>query len=168
MKTYKIVVLGDFGVGKTSLIRRYVLDEFSEAYRATIGVHIYKHLDSLEGDDLEVSLVVWDIEGAPLPGEQTRRYIVGASGAVIVGDLTRDDPFPAMWQAADMFEEVLPGRPLCLALNKSDIASVKSPETVKRMARRYDCSVFETSARTGDAVNTMFRALARSILSLGL
>ena len=168
MKTYKIVVLGDFGVGKTSLIRRYVLDEFSEAYRATIGVHIYKHEDTLDGDDVAVSLVVWDIEGAPLPGDQTRRYIVGASGAVVVGDMTRDDPFSAMWQAADMFEEVLPGRPLCLALNKSDIADVKSPETVKRMARRYDCSVFETSALTGDAVNTMFRALARSILSLGL
>ncbi len=168
MKTYKIVVLGDFGVGKTSLIRRYVLDEFSETYRATIGVHIYKYGDTLEGDGLPVSLVVWDIEGAPLPGDQTRRYIVGASGAIVVGDLTRADPFSAMWQAADMFEEVLPGRPLCLAFNKSDIASVKSPETVRRMAHRYDCSVFETSALTGDAVNTMFRTLARSILSLGL
>lgn len=170
MKTYKIVVLGDFGVGKTSLIRRYVLDEFSEAYRATIGVHLYKHADTLTavGEEQPVSLVVWDIEGAPLPGEQTRRYIVGASGAVIVGDLTREDPFSAMWDAADMFEEVLPGRPMCFALNKSDMATVAHPETVKRMTRRYDSQVFETSALTGDCVSPVFHALARSILSLGL
>lgn len=170
MKTYKIVVLGDFGVGKTSLIRRYVLDEFSEAYRATIGVHLYKHSDTLTAGigSQPVSLVVWDIEGAPLPGEQTRRYIVGASGALVVGDVTRADPFTAMWEAADMVEEVLPGRPICFALNKSDMAEVAHPETVNRMTRRYDASVFETSALTGDSVAPVFRALARSILSLGL
>lgn len=170
MKTYKIVVLGDFGVGKTSLIRRYVLDEFSEAYRATIGVHLYKHADTLTDaqSPVPVSLVVWDIEGAPLPSDQTRRYIVGASGAVVVGDLTRADPFSAMWEAADMFEDVLPGRPICFALNKADMATVGHPETVKRMVRRYDCKVFETSALTGDSVSPMFHALARSILALGL
>ena len=169
MKTYKIVVLGDFGVGKTSLIRRYVLDEFSEAYRATIGVHLYKHEDTLEdGDGTAVSLVVWDIEGAPLPDGQTRRYVVGAAGAVIVGDLTRDDPFSPMWEAADMFEEALPGRPVVFALNKSDLAAVAHPETVKRMQRRYDAPVIETSARTGDAVNAMFRSLARSVIARGL
>ncbi len=168
MKTYKIVVLGDFGVGKTSLIRRYVLDEFSDEYRATLGVHLYKHADTLAGEDIEISLVVWDIEGAPLPSGQTKRYIVGASGAVIVGDMTRDDPFSAMWSAADMFEEALPGRPLCLALNKSDVAVIESPETVTRMKRRYDCNAFETSALTGDCVTPMFHDLARSILARGL
>ena len=168
MKTYKIVVLGDFGVGKTSLIRRYVLDEFSDEYRATLGVHLYKHADTLVEEGVEISLVVWDIEGAPLPSGQTQRYVVGASGAVIVGDMTRDDPFSAMWSAADMFEEALPGRPLCLALNKSDIAETDSPETVARMKRRYDCSAFETSALTGDCVTPMFHALARSILARGL
>jgi len=117
---------------------------------------------------VSVSLVVWDIEGAPLPGDQTRRYIVGASGAVVVGDLTRVDPFSAMWEAADMFEDVLPGRPMCFALNKSDVATVDHPETVKRMMRRYDCAVFETSALTGGKVSPMFQSLARSILSLGL
>ncbi len=167
-KTYKIVVLGDFGVGKTSLIRRYVLDEFSEVYRATIGVHLYKHTDALAATALPVNLVVWDIEGAPLPSEQTRRYIVGASGALIVGDATRADPFSAMWEAADMFEDVLPGRPLCLALNKSDLGTEAHPETVNRMTRRYDCPAFGTSALTGDGVTPAFRALARSILSLGL
>ena len=67
-----------------------------------------------------------------------------------------------------MFEDVLPGRPMCFALNKSDIGTVEHPETVKRMIRRYDCSVFETSAMTGDSVSPMFQSLARSILSLGL
>jgi small GTP-binding protein len=168
MKTYKIVVLGDFGVGKTSLIRRYVLDEFSDEYRATLGVHLYKHVDTLTDGNIDISLVVWDIEGAPLPSGQTQRYIAGASGAVIVGDMTRDDPYSAMWAGADMFEETLPGRPLCLALNKCDIAEIVSEETVNRMKRRYDCNAFRTSALTGDCVTPMFHDLARSILARGL
>jgi signal recognition particle receptor subunit beta len=93
---------------------------------------------------------------------------MGASGAIIVGDLTREDPWTAMWSAADMFEEALPGRPLCLALNKRDMAEPDSAETVQRMARRYDSEVFETSALTGDCVTPMFRALARTIRSRGL
>lgn len=170
MKTYKIVVLGDFAVGKTSLIRRYVLDEFSDEYRATLGVHLYKHSDVLDDQvpHTDIQLVVWDIEGAPMPNGQTQRYVTGAAGAVVVGDLTRDDPYSSMISAADLFEEQLPGRPLCLALNKCDIAEIRNPDVLNRMKRRYDCSVFETSARTGDCVSPMFRALARSILARGL
>ena len=170
MKTYKIVVLGDFGVGKTSLIRRYVLDEFSDEYRATLGVHLYKHSDALSVDGLpvDIQLVVWDIEGAPMPNGQTQRYVVGASGAIIVGDLTRTDPYSAMIKSADLFEEQLPGRPLCLALNKCDLATITNSDMVDRMKRRYDCDMFETSARTGDCVTPMFQALAREILARGV
>ena len=170
MKTYKILVLGDFGVGKTSLIRRYVLDEFSDDYRATIGVHLYKHEDTLADADppRPVSLVVWDIEGAPMPDERTRRYLVGASGTVIVGDSSRPDPFAAMEETAAMVEAALPGRPICFALNKRDLVSGHDPERTSEMSRRYDAPVHETSALTGDRVSPMFRALARAILSLGL
>ncbi len=170
IKTYKIVVLGDFGVGKTSLIRRYVLDEFSDQYRATMGVHLYKHTDQIPHNGVETSirLVVWDIEGAPLPSGQTQRYVVGASAALIVGDLTRTDPYSAMWSAADMFEEQLPGRPMAFALNKRDLADAPAPDVVKRMERRYAGPVFETSALNGEGVLHAFHSLGTSILARNL
>jgi GTPase SAR1 family protein len=169
MKAHKIVVLGDFGVGKTSLIRRYVLDQFSDQYRATLGVHLYKHTDTIavEGMDREVRLVLWDIEGAPLPGEQMMRYALGASGAIIVGDLTRDDMTAPMRGAADMVEARLPGRPISIALNKSDIAPAPDDDLVATLRDRYGASIALTSAKTGDEVPRLFHALGQRIVGAG-
>lgn len=162
MKAHKIIILGDFGVGKTSLIRRYVLDEFSDQYRATLGVHLYKHEDVLEvaGSELHVKLVVWDIEGAPLPGEQTMRYALGASGAIVVGDLSRADMADPMRRAADMVEARLPGRPIGFALNKRDISAAPDEATIAAFRDRYGALVECTSAKTGDAVKKLFRDLS--------
>ena len=168
MRTHKVLVLGDFGVGKTSLIRRYVLDEFSGDYRATIGVHLYKYRDTLDDVDPPepMSLVLWDIEGASLPDERIRRYLLGASGAVVVGDLTRPDPYAPMVAAAELVEAVLPGRPRCFAFNKSDAATERDARAMARLGRHHAAPVFETSALTGERVSPMFRALARAVLSL--
>ena len=166
MKAHKVIVLGDFGVGKTSLIRRYVLDQFSDQYRATLGVHLYKHSDTIPiaGTDQEVKLVLWDIEGAPLPGEQMMRYSFGASGAIIVGDLTRPDMDEPMRRAADMVEARLPGRPIGFALNKLDIAQAPSDAMVAAFKDRYGALIACTSAKTGDAVPSLFRELTERIL----
>lgn len=165
MSVHKIVVLGDFGVGKTSLIRRYVLDSFSDDYRATLGVHLYKHTDRIpiEGTEIEVRLVLWDVEGAALPGDQMMRYVMGASGAVIVGDLSRDAMAEPMRRAADMVEARLPGRPIGFALNKQDIARTPDESTLAAFRDRYGATVVCTSAKTGDAVPGMFRDLALRI-----
>lgn len=167
MRAHKVVVLGDFGVGKTSLIRRYVLDQFSDTYRATLGVHLYKHKDTIElrGLEQEVRLVLWDIEGAPLPGEQTMHYISGASGAIVVGDLTRPDMAAPMERAADMVEARLPGRALAFACNKRDLAAAQDDATLERLRRRYGAALTLTSAKTGDDVTSLFRDLAKLIVT---
>lgn len=166
MTAHKVIVLGDFGVGKTSLIRRYVLDEFSDQYRATLGVHLYKHTDVIPvaGTDQEIRLVLWDIEGAPLPGEQMMRYSLGASGAIIVGDLSREDMAEPMRRAADMVEARLPGRPIGLALNKRDIAPAPDDATAAALRDRYGALIACTSAKTGDAVPALFRDLTLRIV----
>jgi len=166
MSAHKVIVLGDFGVGKTSLIRRYVLDEFSDQYRATLGVHLYKHTDviPIAGTDQHIRLVLWDIEGAPLPGEQMMRYSLGASGAVVVGDLSREDMAEPMRRAADMIEARLPGRPIGFALNKQDIAPAPDEATLASFRDRYGAIVTCTSAKTGDAVPGLFRELTTRIV----
>ncbi len=166
MKAHKVIVVGDFGVGKTSLIRRYVLDVFSDQYRATLGVHLYKHTDTIPiaGTEEQVRLVLWDIEGAPLPGEQMMRYSLGASGAIVVGDLTRPDMAEPMRRAADMVEARLPGRPIGIALNKRDIAPAPDDASVAALKDRYGALIACTSAKTGDAVPNLFRDLTKRIL----
>ncbi len=166
MKAHKIIVIGDFGVGKTSLIRRYVLDVFSDQYRATLGVHLYKHSDTIpiNGTEELVKLVLWDIEGAPLPGEQMMRYSLGASGAIVVGDLTRTDMTEPMQRAADMIEARLPGRPMGFALNKCDIAPVPDTAEIAALKDRYGAFIACTSAKTGDAVPALFRDLTLRII----
>lgn len=170
MKTHKVIVLGDFGVGKTSLIRRYVLDEFADQYRATLGVHLYKHTDVLpiKGSEQTVKLVLWDIEGEPMPGDQTMRYVLGASGAVVVGDLSRTDTFDPMRRAAEMVEARLPGRPLGFALNKVDIAERPDEATLSALHDRYGATITCTSAKAGVAVPTLFRTLIGQIVERGL
>ena len=109
----KVCILGDFGVGKTSLVRRYVLNEFSEEYQSTVGVNVYKYSDEVEsnnGDRVSVNQILWDIEGRVETPKLLENYMRGSSGALVVGDITREDPQTPMATVANEFQRVQPGR----------------------------------------------------------
>ncbi|KTG02000.1 hypothetical protein cypCar_00037993 [Cyprinus carpio] len=91
---YKILVIGDLGVGKTSIIKRYVHQNFSANYRATIGVDFA--LKVLNLDQETVRLQLWDIAGQERFGNMTRVYYREAMGAFIVFDVTRPSTFEAV------------------------------------------------------------------------
>ncbi|KAJ8276679.1 hypothetical protein COCON_G00084310 [Conger conger] len=91
---YKILVIGDLGVGKTSIIKRYVHQSFSTNYRATIGVDFA--LKVLNWDSETVRLQLWDIAGQERFGNMTRVYYREAMGAFIVFDITRPTTFEAV------------------------------------------------------------------------
>ena len=168
-KQKKICVLGDFSVGKTSLVRRYVLDEFSADYRATVGVKIYQHRSSIRiGDrDVEVSQSIWDIEGSKFGEQLVASYIAGSSGALIVGDLTRDDVLPSVASHAETFLQHLPGRPVVFALNKADLAPPATRPDGEELVRQFGGAVIQTSALTGEEVGAAFSAMLRRILEIG-
>ncbi|XP_061775254.1 ras-related protein Rab-38 isoform X2 [Nerophis ophidion] len=98
---YKILVIGDLGVGKTSIIKRYVHHNFSPNYRATIGVDFA--LKVLNLDQETVRLQLWDIAGQERFGNMTRVYYREAMGAFIVFDVTR----PASFEAVAKWKEDL-------------------------------------------------------------
>jgi len=75
-KSKKIVILGHFGVGKTSLIRRFVNDSFSDNYKVTIGVHITKKVVELNADET-ISLIIWDLEGTDEVQMIRNSYLLG-------------------------------------------------------------------------------------------
>lgn len=168
-KEKKICVLGDFSVGKTSLVRRYIFDEFSGRYVATAGVKIYRHRSSIEidGDIVDVDQSIWDVEGSQDGTQLVKAYLAGAAGALIVGDLSRNNVISSMTNHAETFLEALPGRPVVFALNKADLVPPDERADGNGLIREFGGRVIETSALTGGEVVAAFHAMYRRIFEIG-
>lgn len=119
----KIILLGDFAVGKTSTVARSVRNTFSDSYLTTVGVRVDSKAMML-GDDLQMRLVLWDIAGANTLDQLRSNYVIGAAGILLVADGTREDTVDT---ALDLRAQAwrLLGReiPSVLVLNKSDLAN---------------------------------------------
>lgn len=164
--TTKICVLGDFSVGKTSLVRRFAENRFDDSYLSTIGVRVSRKVIDLGGDD-SLSMLVWDTAGGEAFSDVVRSYYRGSSGALLVCDLTRLDTVTALVSYADDFHSVNPGRPLIMMGNKLDLAGRRaaSDEHLSETARTIGARLFQSSARTGEGVAEAFLALGLAIVS---
>jgi len=121
---FKVLVIGDLGVGKTSIIKRYVHQVFSQQYRATIGVDFALKIIDWDEKNL-VRLQLWDIAGQERFGNMTRVYYRDAVGVFVVFDLTRVTTFEAVtrWKSDLDSKVTLPNGgkiPAILLGNKSD------------------------------------------------
>ena len=124
MISAKIMLLGDIGVGKTSLARRRVFDKFDADYKTTIGVDVLTHDIELGpecGREI-LRLVLWDTDGDFGSRIFETVYLAGASGAIIVADASRPGTLVKMTTLADRFAEHFPGRPVVMIVNKIDLA----------------------------------------------
>ena len=165
----KLCLLGDFSVGKTSLIRRYIHDEFSRDYQATVGVQIHQHEDDIDTGEgiVHLAQVIWDIEGSRFGQELVANYILGSAGALIVGDATRGDAVPSMSSHARAFLGILPGRPVVFAMNKSDLLAENEWPKSEELVESFGGELVHTSALTGDGVPSLFHALGLRVLEIG-
>jgi len=155
MLAYKIVMVGDFGVGKTSLVKRFVDNSFSEEYLSTIGVSISKK--NLN----ESTLMLWDIEGHTEFKPIFKQYLLGAKGFIIVADLTRQNTIDSISQHIELCHTVIKDAPISIALNKSDMKhtiSEKRLDEIKAISPSI-INVLKTSAKNGDAVLDIFGSL---------
>lgn len=166
----KVCLVGEAAVGKTSLVRRFVLDDFDDAYAQTLGTKIYKHATTVApgGVRIDVDMMLWDIMGQKGFRELLKdAYFYGAHGILAVGDLTRRETFADLGGWIDGVREVAGDVPIVLLANKADLrdeASVKDPE-VTGAAERYGAPYFLTSAKSGENVERAFRDLAERIAS---
>ncbi|XP_077287481.1 RAS oncogene family member Rab32 isoform X3 [Arctopsyche grandis] len=169
---YKILVIGELGTGKTSIIKRYVHQFFSQHYRATIGVDFA--LKVLNWDtNTTVRLQLWDIAGQERFGNMTRVYYKEAVGAFVVFDVARVATFEAVvkWkQDLDSKVQLPDGSPIpCVLLaNKCDQQKeglVNSPQKMEEYCREKGFSGwFETSAKENINIEEAARALVHKIL----
>lgn len=153
----KIVLLGHFGVGKTSLIRRFVENFFSDNYKVTIGVHITKKVVEIKPDET-ISLIIWDLEGTDDVQTIREAYLLGTHGMVYVFDVSRPSTFQDIHQDLNFVRTKLPQVPLLVVGNKTDLViegELKS--LLKENSIPFD---YLTSAKTGGMVDELFLQLA--------
>ena len=126
--TKKICLLGDFNVGKTSLVRRFVEGKFSDRYLSTVGVKVSRKSVEIRTDkDISwLNLLVWDLEGNTKFKSITPSYLRGASGSIIVADLSRSDTLKNLNQHLKLFFEINPKGKAIVALNKADLFPPKN------------------------------------------
>lgn len=158
----KICLLGDGEVGKTSLIRRYVLDLFDDQYIQTFGAKVSKKVLDLE--DVNLTLMIWDVLGQKTQKTLHSTYYAGANGALLVCDMTRPETFEHLkhW-VADLLE-VSGEIPVIILGDKCDLEMKIDPLDVEDFAATLGCPMMLTSAKTGQNVQEAFQALGQLTL----
>ena len=156
----KIVMLGDGGVGKTSLVLRYTKNTFESTYKRSIGATFAVKRIEMEGNPM--NLLIWDLAGQPSFDTVRTHYYKGAQAALLVFDLTRRETFEGLNQWYDRFAEFSPDAIIVLVGNKQDLQADRkvSPEEVETFRSARPISYFETSCATGKGVTEAFLSLA--------
>jgi small GTP-binding protein len=156
-------MIGAAGVGKTSLVRRFVEGVFSDRYLSTIGVKIDRKSVKVGMD--EVHMVLWDIEGETDLRSIRFRYLRGAAGYLVVADGTRPQTLDVARQLQHSVADRMPGLPFVLLLNKLDRADqwALAPSDVAALAAE-GWTIVRTSAANGLGVEDAFRQLAVRLL----
>ena len=164
----KICLIGDFNVGKTSLIRRFVENKFSDRYLTTIGVKISRKSITIEATEQQVNLLIWDIEGQTKEKAIPNNYLQGAHGAIIVGDLSRIETLDKIAHHLENFLKINPSSKTVVALNKSDLLTSEKLTKLKQIYEFGDRDLVlrtcSTSAKTGATVEEIFYQLASNII----
>lgn len=155
----KIILVGHFGVGKTSLVSQFVHQKFSDHYLTTIGVKIDKKLVEIDGR--KVNLILWDIAGETSSTKVPKNYILGAQGVIYVFDCSRPETYEKMAEDIFTFQKEIPNAPLTVLGNKSDLVDESSIEKIKAS---IDTEFLFTSAKTGKNVEDAFITLTKNVL----
>lgn len=171
----KVVLVGDKGVGKTSLIRRFVLDQFDDRYLLTLGAKVEKKVVDVPVPDRDMIVTlgmnIWDIMGQTGLRELTAEaYFQGARGILAVVDLTRKDTLDNVGKWVSAVEGITGPVPMVLVANKNDLVGKTAFGAVQviEAAKRYKSGSFLASARTGENVEAAFQELAKRVVRVYL
>ena len=156
---YKLCLLGDFGVGKTSLVARFVHSTFSEKYLTTIGVKVDTKEIERPGH-AACRLVIWDIAGRSQLDALNMTYLRGASALLLVADGTRERSLHAALGLLMQARTLLPEAAVVLAVNKLDLIEQWEVAPAAIAELRRSLPVHETSARSGEGVEAVFAEIA--------
>jgi small GTP-binding protein len=169
MLSKKVCLLGDFAVGKTSLVRRFVYNLFEDKYLSTIGVKVSRKVLAVPKGDamVELTMILWDLAGSEEFDSVRLSYLRGAAGALAVCDMTRAVTLDHLHTYARELWSVSPKAPLILVANKADLAGQHQFGEAQIQATAADLRIpyHITSAKTGEHVEEAFRLLGRLLIT---
>ncbi len=168
----KVCLVGEAAVGKTSLIRRFVQDEFDDRYITTLGAKVSKREMEFETPDrahIHMDMTIWDIMGEKgLRDLLKEAFLHGAKGIVAVCDLTRYSTLKALDDWVQGVFSLVGQIPVVCAVNKIDLKDevtiLYGDKEIEQAARAFEAPFFYASAKTGENVESLFRRLGTMIL----
>jgi len=158
-----VALLGAPGVGKTSLVRRFVDSLFDDKYLTTIGVKVDKKPVRVGTED--VTLMIWDVAGAEEHFSVPTSYVRGAAAYLLVADGTRPETIDAAAAIVEQIERDLGPLPFIVVINKKDLVDAWRGDgpAIDALSRR-SLGVLHASAKTGESVNEAFQQLANALV----
>ena len=166
----KVLILGEYRVGKSSMVLRYVEDRFPGDYMATIGANFLVksvNLDTTDGKRVKVGLQIWDIGGHARSSQVGRVFFQGVSGALLVYDLTRKDTLAKLPLWIEQLVKYSPDTRMYLVGNKCDLEDEREVTFEEGEKAKQDLGMenfFETSAKTGDHIQKTFEHMAQYLV----
>ena len=163
--SFKILTIGESGVGKTSILRRYVENKFQKHHLSTIGIDYMAK--TIKINDKEIKLKIWDTAGQERYRNITSHIYKGADGIILVFDVTDEVSFN---QISDWMEQINANVSkdevsLILIGNKCDLEErIVNQEKGEEMANSLNIKYYETSALKGIGINEAFEGLTKMIL----
>ncbi|MFX1571336.1 MAG: GTP-binding protein [Promethearchaeota archaeon] len=163
---YKLILGGEGGVGKTSMVHRFVEDSFQTDYKSTIGTSIMKKECDFQGLESRVRFVIWDLAGQAQFKRVRQTYLGNAEAGILVYDVTRQDTFENIENWFNEIKIVSPKISLILVGNKIDLKNnrIISAEKGEELSKKLNLSYIETSAKTGENINDAFKMLALQMI----
>ncbi|NOY50478.1 MAG: GTP-binding protein [Chlorobi bacterium] len=160
----KVIMLGSFAVGKTSLVQQYVNSMFSEKYQTTIGVKIDQK--TVVVGQQEVNLLLWDIHGEDEYQKVKPAYLMGSSGCFVVIDGTRKASLEVANELINISRKTVPSAHIIILINKSDLkADWDITEDEINELKSMGFEVIETSAKTNNLVDGAFEKLTKLMIN---
>jgi len=162
----KVIIIGEAGVGKTSLVKKFVSGHFTRDYRTSIGANLFVKELNLNSNT-NVSIQIWDIAGQERWKKMRHLYYRGAHGALIVGDLTRGKTFEQLKEFWNQDIKKYCGEiPKILVVNKVDMDPIISNNDIEKLAQviNVKATIF-TSAKNGQNVEKAFHQIAEEIIT---
>lgn len=170
----KICMLGDFAVGKTSLVRRFVHDVFDDRYISTIGVKVSRKPATVSSGDrvVDLTMILWDLAGSEEFSQMRSAYLRGAAGALLVYDLTRPETLTRLVDYASQVRQTTAEASFVVVANKSDLIPVSENGAQanaaaldgRALAASLGAPFLSASALTGFNVEEAFRQMAVQVV----